>query len=83
MAVRQDDKMSVLVKFDWEEENIQVWEMLGFSEDPNQQYSPFLGNKHLDSIIYAVNTDSSATDGTNFPVRGYMVGGTRSIWAHD
>ena len=51
--------------------------MRGLSEDPNQTVS-YAGNPHLSSIIYAQNSDSD-----NFPVKGYLVGGTTSIWSYN
>ena len=56
--------------------------MQGFNEDPNATFSSnFNNNPHLDSIIYEVNNVDSSSN--NFPVRGYMVGGTQSIWAYN
>ena len=73
MAFDQADMLTYLVQFDWNS-GPTLWPMHGYSEDPTA--IPFMGNAHLDSIIYQV--DSSASD--NFPVKGYLVGKTKSIW---
>ena len=49
--------------------------MKGWSVDPNAV--PAAGASHIDSIIYATNSEAD-----NFPVRGFMVGGTIGIWAY-
>ena len=38
----------------------------------------YQGNQHLDSIIYAENSDTY-----DFPVKGYMVGKARTIWTYN
>ena len=53
--------------------------MRGYSEDPNA--GTFAGNEHLDSIIYYGYISSLPSD--NFPVQGYVVGKTKSIWAYN
>ena len=53
--------------------------MRGYSEDPNA--GTYVGNAHLDSIIFYANSASPPSD--NFPVQGYIVGKTKSIWAYN
>jgi hypothetical protein len=53
MAVNQNDNQNYLVKYDWNSNNNDMWvyPLKGLSEDPN--VSPYAGNPHLDSIIFA------------------------------
>ena len=53
-----------------------IYALKGFSEDPNA--TSYVGNGHKSAIIYAENSQSG-----NFPVKGYMVGATKSIWAYN
>ena len=54
MAVNTLDSMNYLVKYDWSSNNDAMWvyPLKGWSEAPNVS-SPYVGNAHLDSIIYA------------------------------
>ena len=72
------DSMTYVVEYDWNSANKApiLWPIKGLSEDPNA--ASFVGNPHLNSIIYAEN--SGAPD--DFPVKGYIVGGTRSLWSY-
>ena len=55
-----------------------LWPIKEFSDNPNTT-TPVVTNPHLNSIIYAENTSSDPND---FPVKGYIVGGTTSIWSY-
>ena len=72
-----DSNKNYLVQFQWTTDKALLYEMQGLSENPNETpyYTP---NRHLASIIYAQNSDSN-----NFPVYGYIVGGTQSIWSYN
>ena len=50
-----------------------MWPTASFAA--NTSNGVYIG--HLDSVLYATN---SQTD--NFPVRGYIVGGTKEIWSY-
>ena len=79
MASDQKDSnkdMNYLVQFQWSTDSVLLYEMRGLSESPNA--TSYSGNRHLASIIYAQNSDSN-----NFPVQGYIVGGTKSIWSYN
>ena len=80
IAVKQDENLSLIVKSDWTNGDLRWWPMYNLSENPNLA-TPSSGNPPLDSIIYAIN-DSSGYD-NDLPVKGYLVGGTKSIWAFD
>ena len=70
-----------LILFDWES-GITIWPMRGLSEEPNASMMDYLGNTSIRSIIYAEQEDYDPDRPKNFPVKGYLVGGTNSIWAH-
>ena len=76
MAVDTADNMNYLIEYEWSDPNDapDLYPLKGFSEDPTA--GTYAGNPHLASIIYAVNTDTY-----DMPVKGYIVGSTRSIWA--
>ena len=75
MAVDINDDKSWLVNYDWNSDSktVQLWQIKGFSSNPNADQ----WTAHSDSIIYATNSDSD-----NFPVRGYIVGRTTSLWGY-
>ena len=77
MAVDQNDNnKNYLVQIMWTTSSVTLYELKGLSEDPNA--SSYVGNPHLASIIYTQNSDAD-----NFPVKGYIVGGSKSIWSYN
>ena len=78
MAVDQVDSTTYLVKFDWNSSGPTLWPMNSYRVDPSNSASASI---HTDSLIYFANTASSPPD--NFPVKGYIVGATKSIWAYN
>ena len=80
MANDHTNMLTYLVKFEWNSYGSTLWPMRGYSEDPNS--SSYQGNQHLDSIIYFADSSVSSSD-DNFPVNGYIVGKTASIWSYN
>ena len=76
MAIDGADQQHYLVSYDWTDSSNSptLFPMKIFSDSPVP--SGGTGYTGTDSIIYAVNPDSD-----NFPVKGYVVGKTMSIWA--
>ena len=73
----RNNYMTYVILFDYNGSSA-LWPIKGLSsENPNS--SPFAGRlyPHLNSLIYAVNTN-----GDDFPVKGYIVGSTKSIWSY-
>ena len=66
------------MRYEWSDPNKapDLFPLKGLSEDPNA--AVYAGLKHLDSIIYATNSDAK-----DFPVKAWIVGGTTSVWAYD
>ena len=53
-----------------------MYSLKGLSEDPNA--SSYSGNPQYMGLIYAELSQSG-----NFPVQGYIVGGTKSVWTYN
>ena len=75
-AVDQADSQNYLVKIDWNALTRTLYPLKGLSEDPNA--TSYSGNAHYQAIIYAELSESG-----NFPVRGYIVGGAKTIWSYN
>ena len=75
MAVDSVDNTNYLMQYNWNDANKapQLYPLRGLSDDPTA--AVYAGNPHLDSIIYATNSDAN-----DFPVKGYIVGTTNSVW---
>lgn len=77
MAFDLTNSMNYLLQYEWDDPNKapRLWPMPGFGEDPNSQsFKSFWG-----SVIYAENPNT----GDDFPVKGFLVGSTRSIWGYN
>ena len=75
MATRVgSQEMNYLIKFDWSAQKADLYEIKGFDQIP---YS--LGVNHLDSLIY----DEDLTAANNLPIKGFIVGGTATIWSYN
>ena len=70
------DQMTYLIQYDWDTNPV-LWPIREFSDDPNIT-PPVFSNPHKNSIIYAEKTSNNPND---FPVKGFIVGGTSSIWS--
>lgn len=77
VAIDMNDSMTYILSYDWNSANKAptLYPMKGLTQDPNLA-SP-IGIPHVNSIIFAENSDSS-----DFPVKGYIVGGTKSLWSY-
>lgn len=78
MAVDTSDSRNYLVQYEWADPNKapDLFPLRGFSEDPTTV--SYTGNPHIASIIFA---EQSAN--YDFPVKGYITGGAKSIWAYN
>ena len=72
----QTDSQNYLVKIDWTALTRTLYPLKGLSEDPNA--ASYSGRAHYHAVIYAELSQSG-----NFPVRGYIVGGAKSIWSYN
>ena len=78
MAVESgSQKLNYLVKFDSTTQKADLYFIKGFDPTPNSVGTE--GAKHNDALIYA--EDLTATG--NFPVKGFIVGGTNVIWSYN
>lgn len=77
MAIDTADTQNYLVKFEWSSSTTArtVYPFKGMSEDPNA--GAYVGLGHTQAIIYAENPASG-----DFPVLGYIVGKTKSVWQY-
>lgn len=76
MAVDLADSKNYLIQYWWSDPNKapDLYPLKGFSEDPTA--ASYVGNAHIASILFAENTDSY-----DFPAKGFIAGGAKSIWA--
>lgn len=71
----QTDMTTYVLKYDWNTNTPILWPMKGLSENPNS--TPYTGGGHINSIIYATNSNSD-----DYPVKGYIVGGAKTLWSY-
>ena len=66
------------MRYDWDDPNKapELYPLKGLSENPNA--AVYAGLPHLDSVIYATNSDAK-----DFKVKAWIVGGSKSVWAYD
>ena len=76
MGVDATDMQHYILSYDWTDSSNAptLFPMKIFSESPLP--SGGTGYSNTDSVIYEVNLDPD-----NFPVKGFVVGRTKSIWA--
>lgn len=79
MATDTSSSVNYLIKFDWTNSKGELWRINGFDATPNDAST--FGTGHLDALIYA--EDLVAASNGNFPVKGYIVGGTKAIWTYN
>ena len=76
MAIDAADSMHYLVKYDWLDttDALIMYPLKVYSEDPSA--ATVTGYSFSDSVIYATYPASE-----NFPVKGFIAGHTKSVWA--
>ena len=78
MAV-DSNSLNYLIKLDWTASKGELWRFKAFDPSPNN--AVVAGTSHLDALIYA--EDLTAAGNGNFPVRGYIFGGTKVISSYN
>lgn len=78
MAVDLADFVTYLVKFDWNSAGPTLWQLKTFRINLDYAAS---NTSQYDSLIYMAHTVSPPAN--NFPVQGYIVGRTRTIFAYN